>query len=75
MSFVPTALAILCGFSILRCCSELNWRVEKMRVNKDKACSLQQLPHCERYPRRETYEYRLVNRSALEWIIDQYQIN
>jgi predicted helicase len=25
--------------------------------------------------RSETYEYRLGNRSALEWVIDQYQVS
>ncbi|MFZ0997124.1 MAG: type ISP restriction/modification enzyme [Candidatus Sulfotelmatobacter sp.] len=24
---------------------------------------------------KETYEYRLGNRSALEWVIDQYQVS
>jgi predicted helicase len=24
---------------------------------------------------RETYDYRLGNRSALEWVIDQYQVS
>jgi len=52
----------------------LNWRVEKMKLSKDKTSliyndflTLSGIPP-------ETYEYRLGNRSALEWIIDQYQI-
>jgi predicted helicase len=53
----------------------LNWRVEKMRLSKDKATlvyndflTLKGIPP-------ETYEYRLGNRSALEWVIDQYQVS
>ena len=54
---------------------KLNWRVEKMSLSKDKAqlkyndfLTLSGIP-------LEVYEYRLGNRSALEWIIDQYQIS
>lgn len=54
---------------------QLNWRVEKMRLSKDKATlvyneflTLKGIPP-------ETYEYRLGNRSALEWVIDQYQVS
>ena len=54
---------------------QLNWRVEKMRLNKDKVTlvyneflTLKGIPP-------ETYEYRLGNRSALEWVIDQYQVS
>jgi predicted helicase len=53
---------------------KLNLRVEKMRLSKDKTTltyndflTLNGIP-------KEAYEYRLGNRSALEWIIDQYQI-
>ena len=52
----------------------LDWRVEKMRLSKDKTeiiynnfLTLSGIP-------KETYQYRLGNRSALEWIIDQYQV-
>jgi predicted helicase len=52
----------------------LNWRVEKMRLSKDKTqivyndfLTLAGIP-------AETFEYRLGNRSALDWVIDQYQI-
>jgi predicted helicase len=52
----------------------LNWRVEKMRLSKDKAqivyndfLTLAGIPP-------ETFEYRLGNRSALDWVIDQYQV-
>ena len=53
----------------------LNWRVEKMRLSKDKSSltyndflTLDGIPP-------ETFEYRLGNRSALEWVIDQYQVS
>jgi predicted helicase len=54
---------------------KLDLRVEKMRISKDKAMltyndflTLDGVP-------KETYEYRLGNRSALEWIVDQYQVS
>jgi predicted helicase len=54
---------------------KLNWRVTKMRLSKDKATltyndflTLSGIP-------KKTYEYRLGNRSALEWVIDQYQVS
>jgi len=53
----------------------LNWRVEKMRLSKDKTTiiyneflTLSGIP-------AETFEYRLGNRSALDWVIDQYQVS
>ncbi len=53
----------------------LNWRVEKMKLSKDKtqivynkSLMLDGIPP-------ETFEYRLGNRSALEWVIDQYQVS
>ncbi|HDS73994.1 MAG TPA: DNA helicase, partial [Firmicutes bacterium] len=52
----------------------ISWRVEKMRVSKDKrsvvyndALTLTGIPE-------EAYGYRLGNRSALEWVIDQYRV-
>jgi predicted helicase len=52
----------------------LNWRVEKMKLSKDKTqlvyndfLTLTGIPP-------ETFEYRLGNRSALDWVIDQYQV-
>ena len=55
--------------------SPLNWRVDKMRLSKDKSSltyndflTLDGIPP-------ETFEYRLGNRSALEWVIDQYQVS
>ena len=54
---------------------KLNWRVEKMRLSKDKIqlvyndfLTLGGIPP-------EVFEYRLGNRSALDWIIDQYQVS
>jgi predicted helicase len=54
--------------------SRLDWRVEKMKLSKDKSSliyndflTLGGIP-------AEVFEYRLGNRSALEWIIDQYQV-
>ncbi|MFP5260857.1 MAG: type ISP restriction/modification enzyme [Blastocatellia bacterium] len=53
----------------------LDWRVEKMRLSKDKTqiiyndfLTLSGIP-------AEAFEYRLGNRSALDWIIDQYQVS
>lgn len=52
----------------------VSWRVEKMRLSADKtmlkvndSLTLAGIPP-------ETFEYRLGNRSALEWVIDQYQV-
>ncbi len=53
---------------------QLDWRVEKMRLSKDKTqlrynnlLTLDGIPS-------EVFSYRLGNRSALEWIIDQYRV-
>ena len=52
----------------------LNWRVEKMRLSRDKrqiiyndSLTIGGIPP-------ETFEYKLGNRSALDWVIDQYRI-
>jgi predicted helicase len=52
----------------------LDWRVEKMKLTKDKTAivyndflTLAGVPP-------EVFEYKLGNRSALEWIIDRYQV-
>ena len=52
----------------------LDWRVEKMRLSKDKTqikyndfLTLDGIP-------AKAFDYRLGNRSALEWVIDQYRI-
>ena len=51
---------------------QLDWRMEKMRLSKDKTqivyndfLTLDSIP-------AKAFEYRLGNRSALEWVIDQY---
>lgn len=53
----------------------LDYRVEKMRLSKDKQTliyndflTLTGIP-------KQVYDYRLGNRSALEWVIDQYQVS
>ncbi|MFL6275233.1 MAG: type ISP restriction/modification enzyme [Blastocatellia bacterium] len=53
----------------------LDWRVEKMRLSKDKTrivyndfLTLAGIPAA-------AFEYRLGNRSALDWVIDQYQVS
>jgi predicted helicase len=53
----------------------LAYRVEKMKLSRDKttlvvnkSLTLGGIP-------LETSEYRLGNRSALEWVIDQYQVS
>ena len=54
---------------------KLNWRVEKMALSKDKTqlrynefLTLSGIPAA-------VYEYRLGNRSALEWVVDQYRVS
>jgi predicted helicase len=54
--------------------ASLDWRVERMRLSKDKTkiiyndfLTLAGIPPL-------AFEYRLGNRSALEWVIDQYQV-
>jgi predicted helicase len=54
---------------------QLNWRVEKMRLGKDKTSIIYNDFLTLRGIPPETYEYRLGNRSALEWVIDQYQVS
>ena len=54
--------------------AKVNYRVERMTLSKDKTqivyndfLTLGGIPP-------EVFEYRLGNRSALDWIIDQYQV-
>lgn len=53
----------------------IDWRVEKMRLSKDKT----QIKYNDFLTLTgilpETFEYKLGNRSALDWIIDQYQVS
>ena len=54
---------------------KLDWRVTKMRLSKDKTTlTYNQFLTLSGIP-PEVYEYRLGNRSALEWVIDQYQVS
>ncbi len=52
----------------------IDWRVEKMKLSRDKTqlvyndfLTLDGIPE-------EAFDYRLGNRSALEWIVDQYRV-
>ena len=52
----------------------LDWRVEQMKFSKDKTqikyndfLTLAGIP-------AEAFQYRLGNRSALEWVVDQYRV-
>ena len=52
----------------------LDWRVEQMKFSKDKTriryndfLTLARIP-------AEAFQYRLGNRSALEWVVDQYRV-
>ena len=52
----------------------LDWRVEKMKLSKDKTqikyndfLTLDGIP-------AKVFDYRLGNRSALEWVVDQYRV-
>jgi predicted helicase len=54
---------------------KLDWRVERMSLSKDKTqlkynefLTLSGIPP-------EVHEYRLGNRSALEWVVDQYHVS
>jgi hypothetical protein len=54
---------------------KLDWRVTKMRLSKDRTSLIyNQFLTLSGIP-PEAYEYRLGNRSALEWVIDQYQVS
>ena len=51
---------------------KLNWRVEKMKLSKDKQSLIyNRLLTLSGIP-PDAFEYRLGNRCALEWIVDQY---
>jgi len=54
---------------------KLDYRVTKMKLRKDKSTLIyNQFLTLSGIP-KETYDYRLGNRSALEWVIDQYQVS
>jgi predicted helicase len=53
----------------------LNWRVEKMKLTPDKRTILyNEFLTLEGLP-PEVFDYKLGNRSALDWVIDQYQVS
>ncbi|RKU11059.1 DNA helicase [Candidatus Poribacteria bacterium] len=52
----------------------LNWRVEKMKLSKDKTSLIYNDFLTLDFIPAKTYDYRLGTRSALEWIVDQYRI-
>ena len=52
----------------------LNWRVEKMKLSRDKTqIKYNDFLTLDRIPAK-VFDYRLGNRSALEWVIDQYRV-
>jgi predicted helicase len=53
----------------------LSYRVEKMRLAKDKlSLAVNDSLTLERIP-PAVFDYRLGNRSALDWVVDQYQVS
>jgi predicted helicase len=54
---------------------KLDYRVTKMKLSKDKTSLIYNQFLTRSEIPKETYDYRLGNRSALEWIIDQYQVS
>ncbi|ALG66435.1 type ISP restriction/modification enzyme [Beggiatoa leptomitoformis] len=57
------------------CPDRLDYRVEKMKFNKDKTAIIYNESLTLKGIPAEALEYRLGNRSALDWIIDQYQVS
>jgi predicted helicase len=53
----------------------LSYRVEKMKLNKEKTVLWVNNSLCLAGIPPEVFEYRLGNRSALDWVIDQYQVS
>src|ERR1039458_4956398 len=53
---------------------KLNLQVKTARLNKDKTAIIYNDFLTLKGIQPETFEYRLGNRSALEWVIDQYQV-
>jgi predicted helicase len=52
----------------------LSWRVEKMKLSRDKRSIIyNEFLTLDGIP-QEVFQYRLANHSALEWVIDQYQV-
>jgi predicted helicase len=53
----------------------LDWRVKKMRLSADKTAVVYNDWLTLEGISPECFAYRLGNRSALEWVIDQYQVS
>ena len=52
-----------------------SWQVQRMRLTPDRtAVIVNESLTLEGIP-QECFQYRLGNRSALDWVIDQYQVN
>jgi len=52
----------------------IDWKVDKMRLSKDKKTLVYNQSITFLNIPEKTFDYKLGNRSALEWIIDQYRI-
>jgi predicted helicase len=52
-----------------------SWRVEKMKLTPDKTAVIVNDSLTLAGVPQECFQYRLGNRSALEWVIDQYQVS
>ncbi len=52
-----------------------SWRVEKMRLTPDRTAVIVNESLTLAGMPQECFQYRLGNRSALEWVIDQYQVS
>lgn len=53
---------------------KLDWRVEAMKLTKDKSAIIYNDFLTLRGIPPEVFDYKLGNRSALEWVIDQYRV-
>ncbi|MEK7989536.1 MAG: type ISP restriction/modification enzyme, partial [Thiotrichaceae bacterium] len=51
-----------------------NWRVKKMRLDKEKTSIIYNDTSIIKGIPPQVFDYKLGNRSALHWIIDQYQV-
>ncbi len=52
----------------------IDWKVDKMRLSKDKKTLVYNQSITFLNIPEKTFDYKLGNRSALEWVIDQYRI-
>ena len=52
----------------------LNWRVEKMKLSRDKTSLVYNEFLTIRNIPEKVYDYQLGTRSALEWVVDQYRV-